>query len=89
MIKGQKNENTKEEDSNKENPPDIEKNDNNVEGGKPLEPGEEVKEQNVNNQPQEQKKSGLSSLLDGNLVNLDSLGPKRSNRNNNDFNNYW
>ena len=41
-------------------------------------------------QPQEQKKTGLSSLLDSKLVNLDSLGPKRTNNyNSNDFNNYW
>ena len=68
VIKGQKNENTKEEDSNKENPPDIEKNDNNVEGGKPLEPGEEVKEQNVEpqkegneNEIQQQEKQDTDS----------------------------
>ena len=48
---------------------------------------EEVKENNVNQQ--EEKKSGLSSLLDGKLVNLDTLGPKRTNQQSNDFKNYW
>ena len=47
---------------------------------------QQVKEE----KPQEQKSSGLSSLLDTKLVNLDSLGPKRQNRpNNNDYNTYW
>ena len=49
-------------------------------------PSQGVKEE----KPQEQKNTGLSSLLDKRLVNLDSLGPKRQNRpNNNDYNNYW
>ena len=42
----------------------------------------EVPENNNNNNQKEQKKSGLSSLLDSNLVNLDSLNQPQGNRNN-------
>ena len=66
-----------------QNPPNVNNNQKNEDDF------EEVKEGNTSNQPQDQKKSGLSSLLDAKLVNLDSLGPKKSNRNANDFNNYW
>ena len=48
------------------------------------------KVENVVTQPKVENKGGLSSLLDTNLVNLDSLGPKKPFRNdNNNFNSYW
>ena len=48
---------------------------------------QEVKE---DKQPQkEEKKGGLSSLLDTKLVNLDFLGPKNTNNGGNNFNSYW
>ena len=65
------------------NPPNV----NNNQNQKNDDDFEEVKENNE--KPQEEKKSGLFSLLDNNLVNLDSLGPKRKNQQSNDFKNYW
>ena len=50
---------------------------------------EEVKENGANQAQKVESKGGLSSLLDTKLVNLDSLGPKKQNKNSNDFNNYW
>lgn len=57
--------------------PNDPKNINNNKNHKNNDDFEEEKENNV--KPQEEKKSGLSSLLDTKLINLNDLGPKRTN----------